>query len=259
MNLVSIAKTIRFPKLSFQIVSDLHLEYNGAGAMKDIIPKAENLILAGDIGCPEQCSFSGFMSYVSNNWKNIIYVAGNHEYYDQSGRRTKNRTDELISDTIRQYKNIRFLNNSSCVIDHVKFIGSTLWCDPLGDKNYYTALIHDDYGEISNKTLQSWNHTSINYLRNELENKDTNYINCVITHFLPLMNKDVPNSKYPVREVIDTYFGNKLYDILPLSDAWVSGHTHQSFIIDYYGAKWVCNPYGYKNEIPDKKDMILEL
>ena len=65
--------------MKIQLFSDFHLE------KRDIIypkPEADILVLAGDI-----CEFDyldskrAFFMYVNLNWKKVIWILGNHEYY----------------------------------------------------------------------------------------------------------------------------------------------------------------------------------
>lgn len=237
-----------------QIISDVHLETNGLDILHTFKPVADYLILAGDIGNPTDDNYDILLKFVSENWKHIFYVTGNHEYYDSTGIMNKQKLDGLIETLIDNYSNIYWLNNSSIIINNVKFIGSTLWSSPLNVNglNDFYKNIYDEDVPVTLETFCQWNQNCIQYLTSELDSNSPDDIKynstCVITHFLPLQNKDIPNTKYANDEVLDSYFGNKLYHLMPKTDVWVSGHTHQKFNLEILGTKWICNPVGHRNE-----------
>ncbi|WP_341325735.1 hypothetical protein [Methylotuvimicrobium sp. KM2] len=66
--------------------------------------------------------------------REIIYVAGNHEFYDN---------DLSIIDELRataKTLGIHFLDNDGIVIDGVRFLGCTLWTD---FNRYSPAAVYD--------------------------------------------------------------------------------------------------------------------
>ena len=80
---------------NFQIVSDLHIEYKSNDVpdpLTLITPSADILILAGDIGSFYQYDqLKTFLINLCPYFKVVVYVPGNHEYYNK----TKNHDDEL--------------------------------------------------------------------------------------------------------------------------------------------------------------------
>src|SRR6056300_571740 len=72
-----------------QIASDLHIEYDNDGIVDPlnyITPSADVLVLAGDIGSFYKYEqLHNFLSRISEYFKYVIYVPGNHEYYQPSG------------------------------------------------------------------------------------------------------------------------------------------------------------------------------
>ena len=133
--------------MKITVCSDLHLEFSGI-ELKNT-QDADVLILSGDvtiaedlhdhkIGSEDQPSFGisglshrqemalrtrNFFKQVSNEFENVIYVAGNHEFY---GGRWNASLDHLREETSR-FSNIHFLERSSVKIDNVTFVGGTLW------------------------------------------------------------------------------------------------------------------------------------
>jgi hypothetical protein len=58
--------------MKFQLFSDIHTELTKY--YPRIVPKADYLILAGDIGKVTLPNFQSFMAYCSENWKIVIYI-----------------------------------------------------------------------------------------------------------------------------------------------------------------------------------------
>lgn len=101
------------------IISDLHLEHGEPFVVKKI-DGVEYLILAGDIG-----SFKSHLPFIKDactKYK-VIYILGNHEFYGYSLKEVRDFWKSV------QLENFYFLDNSSVVIDGIRFIGTTLWTD----------------------------------------------------------------------------------------------------------------------------------
>ena len=77
--------------MKIQYCSDLHIDYNGIKG-KNLFrkfvstrPQADILILAGDIAeAINEELYSSFINYCCKNFKHVILVSGNHEYYNSS-------------------------------------------------------------------------------------------------------------------------------------------------------------------------------
>lgn len=117
-----------------QYGSDLHLEFekkikNFNWVIKPI-KDAEVLILAGDICDPRLDVFVRFMKYCVDEWKYVIMISGNHEYYNSSIKQT-----DLLLEKFSKEIGFHYLNNKSLIIDKIKFIGSTLWSEIPDEKS----------------------------------------------------------------------------------------------------------------------------
>jgi len=60
-----------------QFSSDIHLE---RGYKRDIIPIKPYLVLAGDIGYPNQDSYKQFLLGMSHKFDKVFVISGNHEF-----------------------------------------------------------------------------------------------------------------------------------------------------------------------------------
>ncbi|WP_088653547.1 metallophosphoesterase [Geofilum rhodophaeum] len=77
--------------MKVQYCSDLHLEFfQNAKFLNEnpIKPVGDILVLAGDIIYWEQENFKHwFFDYISDNFKEVYYIPGNHEFY--SGKKCR--------------------------------------------------------------------------------------------------------------------------------------------------------------------------
>jgi len=103
--------------MKIHLISDIHNEIE---VVKTPMPKGTDVVvLAGDIHAGEKG-----VQWAQDNYGTdvpIVYVAGNHEFYGNDLSIVE-EIEEAVAGT-----NVRFLDNSSTVIDGVRFVGSTLW------------------------------------------------------------------------------------------------------------------------------------
>ena len=112
--------------MKIQFWSDLHIEYHFDLPLL-VARDTDVLILAGDVG-------QGMMAreFFAAQWRHrpnlkIVYILGNHEFF--------NHTYESVRAFWRDYRDPRlfFLDNSSVVIQGIRFCGCSLWTDFDGD------------------------------------------------------------------------------------------------------------------------------
>lgn len=266
---------------TLQIISDVHLEHRVAGDADATLlpaPVADILVLAGDIGNVHSGSLElkQYLHEAASRWRHVLYVPGNHEYYGT----TRGRADRTLHDIGAGLDNLHILFNGKVVEIETpegpqRFVGSTLWSSPVTHprvndfEKIYSDIPYPD-GQMKKLTLEefrAWNEEAKAFLAAEVRQDDI-----VITHFLPLMNEELPNfgikSKYAVDPTIDSYFGNRgLWSPFSKCKLWISGHTHQAFDGQYtiYPSKvptrWICNPIGYPGEIeaPNYQGVVVDL
>ena len=109
-------------KIRFQLISDIHLEkrkYKNNTILEHSV-KANNLILAGDIGNPLKSNYKEYLKYCSDQHQKVFLITGNHEYWHNSIE----ETDKLIQQICSPYKNIYFLflMSVSCLFCRVLII-----------------------------------------------------------------------------------------------------------------------------------------
>ena len=71
--------------VSFQILSDLHLEVNQQYSSYEIPACAEYLILAGDIGrLTDYNDYRNFLQKQTDRFRSVFLLLGNHEFYNET-------------------------------------------------------------------------------------------------------------------------------------------------------------------------------
>ena len=271
-------------KTILHLVSDLHLERSSEDHMKitklNILlnklhkKKGEIHILAavGDISNVRHQSFNLFFEKVSPLYDHILYVPGNHEYYNDYHVENKLSMKKILDEMkkiINNYPNVKILDNNSIIINDYKFIGTTLWSNvDESSKDYIREhindyhLIHTEKGLLTIADTNNFNKKNIKWLVSELK---TDIPCIVLSHHAPLFN-DPENNNYTAdpkytRSKNNCAFHNNLKVLLkkPII-LWTFGHTHYctNFILN--GIHIISNQLGYENEITDfNPDMSIDL
>lgn len=246
------------------VLSDLHFEWN----KKWFVPKIDDvkyLILAGDIG-----SFKEHLPFIEDaaTKYTVLYILGNHEFYGYSLKEVRDFWNSV------KIENFHFLDNSSVVIDGIKFIGSTLWVNFFNENPHCMLNAHieiKDFSKIINATNDDYVSAndileeykkSFEFIEKELYQED-GLKKVLITHY-GVSHQSIPE-KYKVHEQDiknNHYFANNLDYFIGYSGAAlvVHGHLHNS--ADYFigDTRIVCNPFGYpESNNPDFEMKIIEL
>jgi len=266
--------------MSFQIASDLHLEFYSANAStyrRLLKPSADYLLLAGDIGYP--CHLTKFFEYCSPLFKKIFYISGNHEYYcSRHNAKTMNCIDKEINDICALYPNIFYLNNQVYVInegdnvtedtvkdtegidenpEEVVVVGTTLWSsiDPKNRSvinhsinDYRSIWITENHYKkcVSPEDISMLYQHNVKWLQDVLkEHHDKKII--VMTHHLPSLQ--LIHEQYKDSPVTDAFASDIEFLMSPNIKFWVAGHTHCSMEVTIGETSCITNPAGYPNNI----------
>ncbi len=106
--------------------SDIHLEF-GDFELPEV--EADVIVAAGDIGI----GLKG-LHWLARQKRPVVYVAGNHEFYTYDHNTLIAQLKQSAHGSL-----VHFLENQSCVIEGVRFLGCTLWTD-LGDEEDVAAF-----------------------------------------------------------------------------------------------------------------------
>ena len=284
--------------MKIAITSDVHLEFG------DLILKNEEnadvLILSGDICVAADFRKSdpyGIVSYgkterytdffirCANEFKNVIYVAGNHEHYNGDYAETFN----ILREYLGSIPNLHILDKEHVTIDDVTFIGGTLWTDMNAQDPVTLAHIRgimNDFRIIQNSTEMVSYKTLVNaYDADGNVKLDENgqpiqqaefhkrparftpedtvqdhkkmlqYIQVtseplgkyvVVGHHAP--SKASTHPRYQTEVIMNGAYSSRLDQFIldnPQIKLWTHGHTHEDFDYMIGSTRVVCNPRGY--------------
>lgn len=236
--------------MKIQILSDLHFDFHrdgGKSFIEEIPMAADTLVLAGDLA--ESHNLIQKLELVCSKWKRVIFVAGNHDYYNTS----------LTAGTkmIKKNKpsNCLFLNNERKEIDGVGFYGGTMWF-PYNPLNWDIENLISDFRSIRNfrDEYPVENKEFLHNCHNLVQDGDV-----IISHHLPHSNSVA--SKY-LRYRTNAFFlceaGIDIMDSKP--KLWIHGHTHTRCDYRIGDTRVICNPVGYPGESNDYcSDLVIDI
>lgn len=235
--------------MKIQLASDLHLEFLRrpwpGERLIEPVPGAEVLVLAGDIAA------GALACNLFADWPvPVIYIAGNHEFFEQDMESTIDRIRQKARDS-----NIHFLDRDSVVIGGVRFLGATLWTD----YRLWQGVLQSRLMRVCKDGLND--HRLIRTGHRTFMPEDALALHEVSREWLasqltaPFAGKTVvathhgphPLSVHPryAGDELTSGFVSDLSDVLPLADLWVHGHVHDSFNYIVEGCRVVANPAGY--------------
>ncbi len=260
--------------MKIRLASDLHFEFvrdSFKEKSKDFKDRFKNhinsvieeldtdsesvLLLPGDVDIFKHLHKS--ISILSERFKYIIFVPGNHEFYSGNLPTAVNK----IRDSLKKFSNVFVLNKNSILLDQVLFIGCTLWSD-MNLRNpltmYFAKLQMNDYSNIRTgpdyepwkKHLDPQNTVDIHYEHKKFvfeklkENKDRKIV--VLTHHAPSF-LSIPD-QFKGEDLNGCYASELGYQIEEFGpDLWVHGHIHDSKDYTIGNTRIATNPYGYYN------------
>jgi predicted phosphodiesterase len=254
--------------VKIQLMSDLHLEGN-----PHFVPRpargAELLVLAGDIGSYQRGSqlqdddFGLGRFSPRQGWPvPVLYVPGNHEYdsldFDEAHARLRETCKRL---------DITWLEREVCVLDGIRFVGTTLWSDfdalarqpgveeptpgealKLREKGFRAAnfYLQKAAGMRRGEPLlaEGWRELALEceqWLRHALA-QPFEGTTVVVTHFAPSLRSADP--RYGVTPAT-AGFCNSLQDLMAQAQFWLHGHLHCQQDYVESGCRVLANTLGY--------------
>jgi len=265
--------------------SDLHLEVREQNFE---LPDADLLILAGDICLiydladvwamnKVPAGQRDFFQQVSAKYKNVIWIPGNHEYWECSLTSTALKANQfLLSEHL---DNIVFSPCSSMRLNGIKFVFTTLWTDVYEppalpySSSYSRHNYMRDYDEVKVESEEE------NVLPRKLRVADTRKMHAdqrafimaeiqneervvLVTHHAPdLKSYDAARS-----DGMEYYYCcTDMKEIIEQNsqiEYYIHGHTHNPIKYDIGKTTVISNPrgyYGYESISNDFKVKVLEL
>ena len=253
--------------MRLRVLSDLHLEtfnYPADVAIRDDVD-CDVVVLAGDIAQGMDGLEWAADTFIS---RQILYVMGNHEYYDED----RHETLACARDTAQRL-GIHLLEKDEVRLGGVRFLGCTLWSGFEGPGYSWeqaTDLAHlvlADFSYIGNGDKAF---TPLDMTLEHDESRvwlsrmlDPAMPSVVITHFAPA--RVGLNPWFNSDDALTSYFHNDLSHLMgnavPL---WIHGHHHHSFDETVSGrdgqTRIVSNQRGYADETTGfSADFVVEI
>lgn len=219
--------------------SDIHLEFGDLTAPDT---DADVIIAAGDIGVATQGA-----EWLKALKKPVIYVAGNHEFYNQDYQATLFELRQLCKGS-----NVHFLENNRHIVQGVRFLGCTLWTDlfvegdekalELGQSLNDFRKVKYDGEPFDVNHFTSLHQKSRKWLEKELS-KPFSGKTIVVTHHAPSQWSwnESPNVLKKLAYCNDLKPLLHEYEVV----AWFHGHVHSPGDYRIADARILCNPRGY--------------
>ncbi|MCC7485134.1 MAG: metallophosphoesterase family protein [Burkholderiales bacterium] len=232
--------------MRIQFLSDVHLEF---APCAPAATGADLVVLAGDIH-----NGAAGIEWARERFASpVLYVAGNHEYYEGDLPVVHHALAAAARRT-----GVRLLDCGERRIAHARFLGCTLWSDyslvPAGARARVietSRAKNPDYALIRNGARAFSPEDSIalcarhrRWLAERLAEPFSGPT-VVITHFAPHPLSIAPAyADHPANPA----FIVPLEQLMGRAALWIHGHTHTRFDYDVRGTRVVCNPRGYPGE-----------
>ena len=236
--------------MKIQYASDLHLEMSANRRYMQNIPfeaMGDILVLGGDIGylCDKTMPCPKFWEWASANYREVLIVPGNHEYYQNY---------DVLADgdswSREILPNVHYHQNKVVRIDNVDFILSTLWSriDPEAESIIHRGMpdfrqIMYDGHRLTPTDYNTEHAKCLSFIKKSVAESTAEHI-VVVTHHLPTMAVVAPEHK---DSLLNSAFATELGDFIADSriDAWIFGHSHANIDATIGNTRIVCNQLGY--------------
>jgi len=258
--------------MKVSLVSDVHLEFSFWNPINP--DNADVLVLSGDIMVGQDLhdhpdiddnqplgkrqrrakEYRLFLKECSDKFPHIIYIAGNHEFYQGKWP----LGIDYLREECNKFSNIYFLENENKVIDDITFIGATLWTNAnKGDPVTIEILKEgmNDYRVIRNSDLSftkltpyhtiAHHRKSLDYIASVVRT-DPNKKYVVCGHHAP--SYESIHEKYRNTHHMNGGYASDLSEFIldyPQIKLWTHGHVHDVFDYMIGETRIVCNPRGY--------------
>jgi len=243
--------------MKIALFSDLHLEFMHKGLWQPPALSADVVILAGDISINTRGIEWARRTFPDSR---IIYVAGNHEFYNGSLQDLSQMREAAGR------ANIDFLENDCVVIDDVRFLGAVLWSSftlygegehqalamrsAKSSINDYHIIRGSDGKPLEPRETARLHSNTVAFLTAELA-KPFDGKTVVVTHFSP--HPKTIHHAY-IGDRLSPYFATDLSRLMAQNkiDLWAFGHSHTNcdFVADG-GCRVLSNQRGYSHEFAD--------
>ena len=248
----------------FCLASDVHLDF-GACFIENR-EGADCLILAGDIiefdaltpnSELSYCYIDEFFSTVSDTFPQVIWVPGNHEYYQSNMQTSIARATNYLE--AMHFGNVKILNNGTIDVGGTPVHGTTLWSRMNPLEAAYAESIMSDYRLISVRDngidrrlratdVEREHRTAVEFLKGAVSDCKP----CVVvTHHAPTY-AILENAADSLSAAYATELSEFILDN-PHIKTWCSGHTHHNADMMMGDTRLLVNCRGYAKYEPMAK------
>lgn len=226
------------------LCSDLHTNFHRDGG-KSLIDglydkNVDIAVIVGDLSVVVNNLLQDNIKRLCNKFPEVVFVAGNHEYYHSS----LVRVDDILGDIESKTSNFTWLNNSRVVVDGIPFIGATLWF-PASPTTFANERFLNDFNCILDAPhIYDRYIDTVDFFESNMQENDI-----VVTHHMPTHKSVVPRYK---ASKLNCFFACDLDEMIKdkKPKVWLHGHAHQSIDYMYHSTHIACNPFGYPGENP---------
>ena len=236
--------------MKIQYASDLHLEMAPNRRYMQNIPlevTGDVLVLAGDVGnlCDARPSCPMFWEWASANYREVLVVPGNHEYFHDYDLLAQG--DSWSREILH---NVHYYQNRVVRIDNVDFVLSTLWSHIPAQSEDVVHQVMPDFRQIiygdrrfTPTDFNAEHDKCLAFIKKSVAESTAEHI-VVVTHHLPSLAVVAEKHK---DSLIGSAFATELGDFIANSsiDAWIFGHSHANVDAILGGTHLICNQLGY--------------
>lgn len=236
------------------VASDLHFEFHrdGGRTLLGELAPADVFVCAGDLTSAP--NLADALDLCCGRYRHVVFVAGNHEFYHSSLPAVRR---VLAGAQWRHEGRLHVLDNSTCEIGGVRFVGTTMWTRHRPWVGKHQHMLNDfNLIEDADPLVYQENRQALAFLEETVASDDV-----VVTHHLP-----TPQSvawRFRASPLNCFFLCDVEYLIKDRQPRlWIHGHTHDSFEYEVGRTRVLCNPFGYVGHEMNrefKTDLVLEL
>lgn len=236
--------------MKIQYMSDLHMEFadNSRYLKNNELPvTGDILVLAGDTFYLNNtiAPLSRFWKWASANYRQVLLVPGNHEYYQGCDIMTRGlQWRWMFKDNVGYYQ------NQVVHIDDTDFILSTLWSHVPPQNEFFVSRGMNDFYQTfydgKRLTVENYNlmhKFCLDFIKKSVAESTAKHI-VVVTHHLPTTKVVAAQHLCSdLNSAFATELGNYIAD--SRIDVWIYGHSHTNIDTVIGNTRIVSNQLGY--------------
>jgi Icc-related predicted phosphoesterase len=252
------------------VISDLHLEF-GPFQFPAPMPEFDVAVFAGDVHKPISAALEWLVRQREAGPlrdRDIVYVAGNHEFYKSEMKGALAAASELADKA-----GIHLLHRRTVVLGQVRFIGCTLWTDyrllgtPSPSMAFAEQGLNDHrviryqeeggrYGRFAPRHALAEHRLDLAFVRSELA-KPHDGSTVVVTHHAPH-----PQS-VQMRHLGDALSPAFVSDLSAVieefqPELWIHGHDHGSHDYMVGRTRVLANQAGYPTQFGTRENPVFD-